>query len=69
MVLRKISQAQVEKTIRKPDQESVGRNESTIFLRRFGNHFVRVVAIMEGVTTTVITLHWAEQRRIKENTL
>lgn len=69
MGLRAIFQEQVEKTIGKPDHKSAGREGATVFLRRFGNRFVRVVAIVQDGSTTVITLHWVQQRRIKENTV
>lgn len=64
LVFRRIQREFVEKCIKDPDDVSPAREDKKIYLKNFGNNYLKVIVSEEGENIIVVTLHWLAKKRV-----
>lgn len=62
---RNISKLLVEKCIRKPDRVLPAREGKKVYLKDFGNNYLKVVVAEEEKHIIIVTLYWLAKKRLK----
>lgn len=65
LIERKITPAQVLRTIRKPDIKTEEDGQTAVY-QRFGRLALKIVIKKEKEEIRVITVHWIEKERLKK---
>lgn len=55
---RKLSRERVVDTVLQPDFRHPSYSLREAVFKKFGKNFLKVVTVVEGNTTTVVTAHW-----------
>ena len=62
---RNIAKSLVDKCIRNPDQIISAREGKKIYLKDFGNKYLKTIAAGEEKHMVIVTVYWLAKRRLK----
>lgn len=65
LIFRKIQKKQVTECIGNPDAIFSTRENKKIYLKDFGNNFLKLIVAEEGEDRIIVTLHWLAKKRVK----
>ena len=65
IVFRKLRKTDVKKCIIKPDKVLPTRENKKIYLKDFGQNYLKVIVVETEKQLIVITLYWLAKRRLK----
>jgi len=66
LLQRRIPQAKVVECLNDPDKVIDSKESKNIYIKDFGNNFLKVIAATERETYIVITLYWLAKKRLKK---
>lgn len=62
---RNITKSLVDKCVRKPDQVISTREGKKIYLKDFGNNYLKTIVAEEEKYIVIVTVYWLAKRRLK----
>lgn len=62
---RNISKLLVEKCIRKPDRVLPAREGKKVYLKDFGNNYLKTIVAEDERYIIVVTVYWLAKKRLK----
>ena len=63
---RQIKQTLVKQCVDNPDYIQLARENKKIYLKDFGNNFLKLIVAEENGNQIIITVYWVAKRRIKQ---